>query len=196
MESGKGVKNSQIDRLIAVFTAAIAAAIALALLMQLTACGPPKAVLKRTGDTCLFELKAQTESKPVLTHLTTLDQQQVPLADFYRLSRRASSPCALPEKFYYWKSEIKWVTDKTPRREIVHQIRLYHNYLSTCRPDLVDPGKTYGDVAEFYNENGDFMGLVVYAGKGLYCPLPYTKYSAPRNRLPYHAKNDRKSVSK
>jgi hypothetical protein len=163
---------------IAKFAAAHQVAIVLVLLVQLSACAPSQATLESAGDACIDELAALMESKPVLTHLTTLDGQQVLLADFDRLSRNTA--CVLPEKFYHWKSEVKWVTADTPRGTITHQIRLYHNYLSTCRPDFVDPGRTYGDVAEFYNENGEFMGLAVYSGQGIYCPLPHAKYRGDR----------------
>lgn len=44
---------------------------------------------------------------------------------------------------------------------------------SACDPDYVDPGRTHGDVAEFYDAQGRFMGLAVYMGNGLYVPLPF-----------------------
>jgi hypothetical protein len=127
-------------------------------------------------DDCLDRLARRIEEKPVQTYLITLDGQKVNLSEFFRLSLEISPLCILPEKFYHWKKEVKMVTAKTLRGLVFHKIRIYHNYLSTCRPDLVDPGKTHGDVAEFYDENGEFMGLAVYVGQGLYYSLPYGGY--------------------
>lgn len=88
--------------------------------------------------------------------------------------------CPLPEKFYYWKSKVKTVTSKTEHGEVTHKVRIYYNYLSTCEPDQIDPEKTHGDIAEFYDAKGEFMGLAVYSGNGLYCPLPYDNYGSPK----------------
>jgi hypothetical protein len=44
---------------------------------------------------------------------------------------------------------------------------------SACDPDYVDPVRTHGDVAEFYDAQGRFMGLAVCMGNGLYLPLPF-----------------------
>jgi hypothetical protein len=41
---------------------------------------------------------------------------------------------------------------------------------------MSDPLKTHGDVAEFYDQNGNFMGLGVYMGDGKYCALLYGGY--------------------
>jgi hypothetical protein len=41
---------------------------------------------------------------------------------------------------------------------------------------MCDPLKTHGDVAEFYDAEGNFMGIAVYMGKGKYCSLPYGGY--------------------
>jgi hypothetical protein len=54
---------------------------------------------------------------------------------------------------------------------------MYLNPLSTCHPDRVNPGRIYGDVAEFYDDDGEFMGLAVYLGQGIYFPIPYSAYS-------------------
>ena len=51
-----------------------------------------------------------------------------------------------------------------------------HNCLSTFCPESCDPRKTHGDVAEFYDQKGTFMGLAVYMGNGEYCSLPYDGY--------------------
>jgi hypothetical protein len=55
--------------------------------------------------------------------------------------------------------------------------------MSTCYPDRKDPGQTHGDVAEFYDEKEGFMGLAVYMGAGLYCPLPYSGYKGTDSRF-------------
>ena len=68
-----------------------------------------------------------------------------------------------------------------PRGPVSHRVRIYHNILHTCRPDYRDPLRTHGDVAEFYDEAGRFMGLAVYMGQGLYCPL-----LAPGRKLILH----------
>jgi len=44
---------------------------------------------------------------------------------------------------------------------------------SACDPDYVDPGRTHGDGADFYDAQGRFMGLAVYMGNGLYVPLSF-----------------------
>jgi hypothetical protein len=44
---------------------------------------------------------------------------------------------------------------------------------SDCDPDYVDPERTHGEVAEFYDAQGRFMGLAVYLGNGLNVPLPF-----------------------
>jgi hypothetical protein len=43
---------------------------------------------------------------------------------------------------------------------------MYHSTLPTCRPDYQDVQRTHGDVVEFYDEVGGFMGLAVYMGQG------------------------------
>ena len=57
-----------------------------------------------------------------------------------------------------------------------HKVRMYNNCLSTFCPNRVDPQKTHGDVAEYYDEYGTFMGLSVYLGMGKYCSLPFSGY--------------------
>jgi hypothetical protein len=138
---------------------------------------------KLSSDECIDRLAEQIESKPMQTHLETLDGQKVILSDFFQLCLSHSPPCSLPDKFYYWKNEVKSITSETPDGPVSHKIRIYYNYLSTCRPDLSDPQKTHGDIAEFYNKYGEFMGLAIYVGDGLYWPLPYSKYSGSRKYL-------------
>jgi hypothetical protein len=127
-------------------------------------------------DECIEQLRMQLEKKPRQMHLKTLDGQEVLLDEFFMTCLIHAPLCSLPEKFYYWKSSIKTVVSKAGTGTVMHKIRIYYNYLSTCSPDAVDSQKTHGDIAEFYNPKGEFMGLAVYAGSGLYCPLPYSKY--------------------
>jgi hypothetical protein len=110
-----------------------------------------------------------------LKYLQTLDGQQILLAEIFATCLSNWPMCVLYEKFYYWQTEVKEIKSNTPRGEIQHKIRMYHNCLTTCDPEGCDPRKTHGDVAEFYDENGCFMGLAVYMGEGLYCPLPFKK---------------------
>ena len=79
-------------------------------------------------------------------------------------------------KFYHWDHEIKWVVSTTARGPLKHKIRVYYNPWSICHPEKVDPGRTHGDVAEFYDEKDEFMGLAVYMGQGQYFSLPYPGY--------------------
>ena len=84
--------------------------------------------------------------------------------------------CGIFEKFYYWSNEIREVVSDTPNGQVKHRIRCYYNCLSTYCPKTCDPLKTHGDVAEFYDGKGAFMGLAVYMGYGKYCSLPYVGY--------------------
>jgi len=79
-------------------------------------------------------------------------------------------------KFYYWQSEIREVVSKAGNGVIKHKIRSYNNCLSTFCPHASKSLKTYGDVAEFYDGNGKFMGLSVYVGDGKYCAIPHGGY--------------------
>lgn len=165
------------------------AMIAMMSLLLVTRCASHAWNRRLSEDVCLDRLAVDIRSQPAQSHLETLDGQQVPLSEFYGLSQIVSPLCVLPEKFYHWRSEIRMVQSKTPRGTVSHKIRVYFNYLSTCRPDVVDPVKTHGDIAEFYNEKGEFMGLGVYAGEGLYCPLPYSKYSGAGKSMRYYLMN-------
>jgi hypothetical protein len=142
----------------------------------LVSCDLSFAKSKPSIDDCIYRLATKMESKPIQTHITTLDGQNVDLDYFFRLCRSHSPPCSLPDKCYYWKHEVKLVTSKSRSGLVKHKIRIYYNYLSTCRPDISDPKKIYGDIAEFYDKNGEFMGMAIYLGDGLYLPLPYVKY--------------------
>jgi hypothetical protein len=72
--------------------------------------------------------------------------------------------------------KTKQITSLTQDGQITHTIRCYYNALSTCCPHIHDPLKTHGDVAEYYDGRGHFMGLAVYMGNGEYCALPYHGY--------------------
>jgi hypothetical protein len=125
---------------------------------------------------CLEIEGQKIDAAPSRDHLQTLDGQNINLSEFIMQCRRLSPDCVLYPKFYHWKNENKHLETQTARGTVRHRVRIYYNLLSTCYPDRIDPGRTHGDVAEFYDENSVFMGLAVYMGKGLYCPLPYSGY--------------------
>lgn len=129
-----------------------------------------KAVLRINEIRCLPELK----------YLSTLDGKYVLLSNFYAKCEYLFPQCSLFRKFYYWRSEIKEVISVTDNGEVNHRIRCYHNCLSDFCAGRSDFGKTHGDVAEFYDGKGEFMGLAVYMGNGKYCSLPYDEYRKPR----------------
>lgn len=118
----------------------------------------------------------EIRSLPDRKYLHTLDGQNVLLNEFYAKCLYLFPQCCLFGKFHYWQSEIREVVSNTKSGVIKHKIRCYHNCLSTFCPESCDPRKTHGDVAEFYDDNGDFMGLAVYMGDGKYCSLPYDGY--------------------
>lgn len=111
-----------------------------------------------------------------IQYLHTLDGQSVLLKKFYTKCLNLFPQCVLFDKFYYWQSEIREIVSNTENGAIKHKIRTYHNCLSTFCPDASDSPKIHGDVAEFYDGNGNFMGLSVYVGDGKYCALPYDGY--------------------
>ncbi|MGD9173582.1 MAG: hypothetical protein PVF29_05440 [Desulfobacterales bacterium] len=118
----------------------------------------------------------EIRSLPEMTYLHTLDDQHVLLVEFYAKSHYFFPQCCLFRKFYYWQQEVREVFSNTQSGMIKHKIRCYYNCLSTYCPDRCDPRKTHGDVAEFYDQKGNFMGLAVYIGDGKYCVLPYSGY--------------------
>jgi len=118
----------------------------------------------------------EIRSLPEKTHLHTLDDQKVLLKDFYEKCYYLFPQCCLFRKFYYWKSEIKEMISSTENGLVKHKIRCYHNCLSRFCKDHCDSKKTHGDVAEFYDSKGNFMGLAVYMGNGKYCSLPHDDY--------------------
>ena len=123
-----------------------------------------------------FKKIIEIRSLPEIKYLYTLDDQYVWLDEFYNKCLKLYPLCCLFKKFYYWESEIREVVSNTPNGSIKHKIRCYNNCLSTYCPESCDPQKTHGDVAEFYNQKGEFMGLSVYMGNGQYCSLPYDGY--------------------
>jgi hypothetical protein len=120
----------------------------------------------------IIEIRSLPEKK----YLLTLDGKRVPLQEFYIKSNHLFPQCCLFKKFYYWQSEVREVFSNTQRGMIKHKIRCYHNCFSIYCPDSCKPRKTHGDVAEFYDSKGNFMGLAVCLGDGKYCALPYAGY--------------------
>lgn len=114
---------------------------------------------------------------PESEFLHTLDGQKVKLNEFYERCRSLFPFCCMFKKFYYWESEVCEITSKSTHGPVDHKIRCYHNCFSTCCPEKRDKRAKYGDVAEFYDQTGEFMGIVVYIGEGSYCSLPYSGYS-------------------
>ena len=118
----------------------------------------------------------EIRSLPEMQYLQTLDGQNVLLKEFYARCLSLFPKCSLFAKFYYWQSEIREVVSDTKNGMIKHKIRCYCNCLTTYCPNSCDPRKTHGDVAEFYDQRGKFMGLAVYMGDGKYCSLPFRGY--------------------
>jgi hypothetical protein len=128
---------------------------------------------------CVAEALDQIDiirSLPQKEYLHTIDGQDIRLHEFFVRCKSMFPWCCLYTKFYYWKSEVKTVTSDSANGQVTHKIRTYHNCLCSCCPQRRDPLKTHGDVAEFYDSEGEFMGLGVYMGAGKYCPLPYGGY--------------------
>ncbi len=133
--------------------------------------GPRGTPGEETPDDCLRVAQERLKQAPVWECLPTLDGQCVPLASILDACEALWPDCVLYAKFYHWKSEVQAIVSPSPRGPVTHQVRIYHNILHTCRPDYDDPLRTHGDVAEFYDQAGRFMGLAVYMGQGLYSPL-------------------------
>ena len=123
-----------------------------------------------------FNRIREIESLPEMKYLDTLDGQTVLLDEFYTKCLLFFPKCSLYRKFYYWQSEIREVASNTKNGQVKHRIRTYYNCISASCPERSDPRKTHGDVAEFYDQQGDFMGLAVYVKEGKYCSLPYDDY--------------------
>jgi hypothetical protein len=130
-------------------------------------------------ENCLdraIEKIMEIRSLPARKYLRTLDGQKIMLNEFYCKCLSLSPQCCLFEKFYYWQSEIRQIVSQTKNGTIKHKIRCYHNCLSIFCSNSCDPRKTHGDVSEFYDEKGEFMGIAVYMGNGNYCSLPFSGY--------------------
>ena len=124
------------------------------------------------GD-CMREIGLRIREAPPKEYLHTLDGQYVRLEEFFNQCNENSPNCILFPKFYYWQNEVVHVVSQMEDGPREHKIRAYYNPLSTCHPERVHPDRTHGDVAEFYNEKGDFMGIAVYMGQGQYFLLYY-----------------------
>ena len=120
----------------------------------------------------IIEIRALPEKE----YLKTLDGQNVSVQELNDKCFKLFPNCCLFEKFYYLPSEIREIASKTKRGVKKHKIRSYSNCLSVFCQEKHDLQKTHGDIAEFYDEKGHFMGLSVYMGEGKYCPLPYDGY--------------------
>jgi hypothetical protein len=112
-------------------------------------------------------------------YLLTLDGRYLSLEELFAVCRSSLGLCGLYEKFYYWHNEVREIVSKGQRGPVRHKIRAYFNSMTTCYRVGRDPLKIYGDVAEFYNENGVFMGFAVYKGGGVYAGFPFKK-SCPK----------------
>jgi hypothetical protein len=139
---------------------------------------------KQTED-CMekaIEKIIEIRSLPEKKYLNTLDNQNVSLHEFNDKCLKLFPNCSLFEKFYYLPNEIREIASKTKRGVKKHKIRCYSNCLSVFCSEKYDPQKTHGDIAEFYDEKGKFMGLSVYMGEGKYCPLPYDGYQTQSSK--------------
>ena len=140
---------------------------------------------KQSSD-CLneaFERIREIESLPEMKYLHTLDGQKVLLNEFYSKCLFSFPKCSLYRKFYYWQSEIKEAVSNTEIGLIKYTVRCYYNCVSTFCPKSCDPRKTNGDVAEFYDHKGNFIGLEVHRKDGKYFSLPYDDYKKPYDEL-------------
>ena len=140
-------------------------------LVGITGCAGATSSGADPPEDCLRVAQARLDEARAWDCLPTLDGQCVPLAPLFALCDALWPDCVVYPKFYLWESEVKTITSPTPRGPVEHRVRIYHNILTTCRPEYHDPQRTHGDVAEFYDQAGDFIGLGVYMGQGLYVPL-------------------------
>jgi hypothetical protein len=161
---------------------AFRSALGVGVCLLLCGCGHLTPALR--GDDCIADIVNAVEAAPEERAIRTLDGQVVDLEEFFFLSDRHPR-CALYRKFYLWRSAV--ITTESPSHDgrVRHRVRAYYSPSSVCHPERVHPGRIYGDVAEFYDANGEFMGLAVYMGEGLYCPLAYSGYSNARKAAPF-----------
>jgi hypothetical protein len=128
------------------------------------------------AEDCIGEISRRIREAPNQEYLQTLDGHKVRLQEFFSQCRDQAPDCVLFEKFYHWDNEIRQVVSRSARGPVEHRIRAYYNPLSICEPERVQPGRTHGDAAEFYDTAGRFMGLAVYMGQGKYHLLYYSGY--------------------
>ena len=146
--------------------------LALLAVLVLAGCAGATPPPESTPEDCLRGAQVRIEGMPVRDCLPTLDGQCIPLRPFFDACSALWPDCVLYAKFYYWETEVAEIVSPTPRGPVSHRVRMYHNILHACDPEYRDAQRTHGDVAEFYDEVGRFMGLAVYMGQGVYCPLP------------------------
>jgi hypothetical protein len=131
-----------------------------------------------TAEDCMGEVSRRIREAPEEEYLDTLDGQKVRLQDFFNQCRDNAPDCVLYAKFYHWENEVVRVVSRTDKGAAEHEIRAYYNPLSVCQPQNIHPGRTHGDVAEFYDAKGQFMGLAVYMGQSQYFLLYYKGYKS------------------
>ena len=142
------------------------------------ACSTTPADSQPPAEDCIGEISRRIREAPDKEYLQTLDGHKVRLQEFFSQCRDQAPDCVLFEKFYHWDNEIRQVESRSNGGPVEHRIRAYYNPLSICEPKRVQPGRTHGDVAEFYDTAGRFMGLAVYMGQGKYYLLYYSGYSS------------------
>jgi|WetSurSiteA1Bulk_404760.scaffolds.fasta_scaffold31755_1 hypothetical protein len=126
---------------------------------------------------CIDEMAASIEAKPGLYVILTLDGQIVDLEEFFDRCDRNNPKCALYRKFYFWPNKVITIESPSIAGIVSHRIRAYYSPSSICYPERVNPLRIYGDVAEFYDIQDEFMGIAVYMGEGNYFPLPFSRYT-------------------
>ena len=141
----------------------------------LCCCGHLKPVTQHKD--CIDEIANSIEAASGESVILTLDGQVVDLEEFFEMCNQDNPRCSLYEKFHFWQSKIIIIDSPSHAGIVRHRIRAYFSPSSICYPERVSPGRIYGDVAEFYDTNGEFMGITVYMGEGAYYPLPFSRYT-------------------
>jgi len=129
------------------------------------------------NDDCIDEIAGSIEAASGGSVILTLDGQVVDLEEFFEKCDQNNPTCSLYKKFHFWHSEIMTIDSLSQSGVVHHRIRAYYSPSSICYPERVNPGRIYGDVAEFYDSEGLFMGIAVYMGEGTYYPLPFSGYT-------------------
>jgi hypothetical protein len=140
------------------------------------ACSTAPVDSQATEEDCIGEMSRRIREAPEKKYIHTLDGQKVRLQEFFNQCQDNAPDCVLFAKFYHWQNEVVRVVSRTDKGMAEHKIRAYYNPLSICQPQNIHPGRTHGDVAEFYDPRGRFMGLAVYMGQGKYITLHYSGY--------------------